>query len=372
VQFLRSELKAQYDNGAGSFDAFNLQDLNTAAVFLTSQILPNWRSTVQFARADDKLGSVTSTAASGSSQTDTRQDEFTWQNAVALGSDTLQLLYTHRQEEVVSSSTAALSRTRRTNAYAAAYSARRGNHLFDASARHDRSVYGNRNTGAAGYGFDFGHGLRATASVGTSFRAPTFNELYFPGYGLATNRPEKGRNHEAGLRYDAGALQLDATYYRNRLTDLLVTATPCPMRTGSCAYNVNRATLEGLTVAGQARAGAVNLRGSIDWQDPRDDTTGKRLARRAKRHASFAADTSVGSVKAGAELQLSGARFDDAANLRPLGGYGLLNLYTIWQIAPDVSLLVRLNNAAGKQYELARYYGTSGRTWFAALRYGIR
>ncbi|SFD97505.1 TonB-dependent receptor domain-containing protein [Massilia yuzhufengensis] len=373
VQFLHSELGAQYDSGAGAYDTRNDQDLDTAAVYMSNQLLPNWRSTVQFARSNDKLGSFTSAAASGASQIDTQQDEFTWQNAIALGADTLQLLYSHRQEEVGSSSTAALSRTRITNAYAATYSARRGSHLFDASARQDRSVYGNRNTGAAGYGYDFGRGLRATASLGSSFRAPTFNELYYPGYGLPTNRPEKGRNLEAGLRYDAGGVQLDATWFRNRLTDMIVSATPCPgMRTGSCAYNVNEATLEGLTLAGQARIKDVNLRASLDWQDPKDETTGKRLARRAKQHASFAADTSMGAFEAGAELQLSGERFDDAANARRLGGYGLLNLYTIWHITPDISLLARVNNAAGKQYELARNYGTSGRTWFAALRYGIR
>ena len=233
-------------------------------------------------------------------------------------------------------------------------------------------MYGNKSTGAAGYGYDFGNGLRASASVGSSFRAPTFNELFYPGYGLPTNKPEKGRNHELGLRYDAGRAELDARYYRNRLSDMIVSATPCPTRPGSCAYNVNEALLEGVSVGGSTRIAGVNLRGSLDWQDPRDETTGKRLARRAKRHASFAADYTAGTVKAGAEWQLSSGRFDDAANLRPLGGYGLLNLYTSWQFTPELSLLVRLNNVADKHYELARHYGTSGRTWFAALRYGMR
>jgi vitamin B12 transporter len=233
-------------------------------------------------------------------------------------------------------------------------------------------VYGSRNTGAAGYGYNFGKGLRATASVGSSFRAPTFNELYYPGYGLPTNRPEKGRNIETGLRYDAGNVQFDATWFRNRLTDMIVSSTPCPGRAGSCAYNVNQARLEGLTLAAQARVAGINLRGSMDWQDPKDETTGKQLARRAKKHASFQADSSWGRLKLGAELQLSGERFDDAANARRLGGYGLLNLYTDWQIAPEVSLLVRLDNVADKRYELARNYGTGGRTWFAGLRYGIR
>ncbi|WP_288380189.1 TonB-dependent receptor domain-containing protein [uncultured Massilia sp.] len=373
AQFLHSSLWAQYDSGSAAYDVHNDQDLNTAAVYASSQVNANWRSILQYARSDDKLGSFTNATAAGASQIETEQDELTWQNTIALGPDTLQLLYSHRKEDVYSSATPAMTRDRITNAYAAAYSARRGSHLVDVSARHDRSsVYGSKNTGAAGYGYDFGNGLRATASVGSSFRAPTFNELYYPNYGLPTNKPEKGRNLEAGLRYDAGQLQVDATWYRNRLTDMIVSATPCPGRPGSCAYNVNEALLEGVTVAAQTRVAMVNLRGSLDWQDPRDETTGKQLARRARRLAKFAADSSFGTVKAGAEVVLSGERFDDAANNRRLGGYGLLNLYTTWQVTPDVSLLLRLNNVADKGYELARNYGTSGRTWFAALRYGIR
>ena len=373
AQFLHSDLRAQYDSGSGAYDVHNKQDLNTAAVYASGQFSAAWRSTLQYARSDDKLGSFTSAAPSGASQIDTRQDELSWQNSITLGPDTLQLLYSHRKEEVESSATADLSRSRTTNAYAAVYSARRGAHLFDVSARHDRSsVYGSKNTGAAGYGYDFGGGLRATASVGTSFRAPTFNELYYPNYGLPTNRPEQGRNREAGLRYDAGGVQFDATYFRNRLTDMIVSSTPCPGRSGSCAYNVNEAQLEGVTLAAQGRIGGINLRGSLDWQDPKDLTTGRQLARRSKKHASFSADSSWGVLKTGAELQLSGERFDDAANRNRLGGYGLLNLYTSWQVTPDVSLLLRLDNVADKQYELARYYGTSGRTWFAGLRYGIR
>ena len=369
AQFLASRTYSQYDaSGSGSYDVHSDSDINTAAVYMTNQILPNWRSTVQYARSEDKSGSFSNATASGASQIDTEQNEFSWQNNVAIGQDTLQLLFNHRKEEVAS-----MRKTRITNSYAAAYSAKRANHLFDVSARQDRSVYGSQNTGAAGYGYEFGNGLRATASIGTSFRAPTFNELYFPGYGLATNKPEKGRNREVGLRYDGNGYNLDATYFHNRLTDMIVSATPCPDGINrSCAYNVNEATLEGFSLAGSTRLMDVNLRASLDWQDPRDDTTGRQLARRAKKHANFAADYVMGQLKSGAELTVSGDRFDNAANTSRLAGYGLLNLYTTYQFTPDWSLLLRVNNVADKNYEVARNYGTSGRTWFASLRYGIR
>jgi vitamin B12 transporter len=373
-QFLVSRLYSQFDNG-DNFDAYSDSDLNTYALFMTNQIMPNWRSTVQLARSQDNQFSLGGTADWDISQIDTHQDEFTWQNDIAIGQDTLQLLYAHRQEEADAADLRdenGEDRKRITNSYAATYSARRGNHLVDVSARQDRSVYGHKSTGAAGYAYDFGNGLRANASVGSSFRAPTFNELYYPGYGYSENRPEKGRNREVGLRYDGNGYQLDATYFHNRLTDMLITATPCPTGGFSCAYNVNKALLEGFSLAGSTKFMGVDLRGSLDWQDPRDETTGKQLARRSKKHASFGADYTVGTLKTGAELVLSGERFNDAANMDRLAGYGLLNLHTTWQFTPDWSLLVRVNNVTDKNYEVVRNYGTSGRTWFASLRYGIR
>lgn len=372
AQFLKSRLGAQYDSGAASDDTRNEQDIDSYAVFLNDRILPNWRSSLQAARSNDRLGSFTGTAAAGASQIDTRQTEFTWQNTLDIDGDTLQVLFGHRKEQVLSSSTPALEKARITNSAAAAYDLRRGSHLLDLSLRRDHSIYGGKTTGAAGYGYEFGKAWRASASIGTSFRAPTYNELYYPGYGLPTNKPEQGRNAEVGVRWQAAGTELQAHYYRNRLTDMIVTVNPCPSRTGSCAYNVNHALLEGWTMSAATRLRGIDLQASVDLQDPRDRTTGKQLARRTRRHASLAASYAVRQLDLGAELQASGSRFDDAANLRRLGGYGLLNLYTTWRFTPDWSLLLRLDNALDKRYELARNYGTAERSWFAALRYGIR
>ena len=370
AQLLKSRLNAQYDNGSNVYDTHNLQELESYSVFSNNQLLPNWHSTVQASRSNDKSAAFT---ASGVSRIDTRQDEYTWQNTIAIGADTLQVLAGHRKEDVLSSSTPVLTRARVTNSVAASYDMRRGSHLVDASVRNDHSVYGSKTTGAIGYGYEFTKDLRATASYGTSFRAPTFNELYYPGYGLVTNKPEQGRNAEAGVRWQVAGATLQANYYHNRLTDMIVSVTPCPGAiTGSCAYNVNRATLEGLTMSAETRLAGLNLRASADLQDPRDDTTGKQLARRTRRHAAIAADYDIGALAVGAEVQGSGDRFDDAANRNRLGGYGLVNLYTTWHVSRDWSLLLRVENVAGKHYELARNYRTAGQTWFAALRYGIR
>lgn len=375
--FLNSRLDAQYDSGASSYDTRALQRLENVAVYSKNQILPMWTSQIQYAESRDKSGTDTSALASGKSEIDTKQTDITWQNDILIGADTLQLLYDHRKEEVESSSTPQLQRDRTTKSFAAAYNLKRGDNLVNIGVRNDdSSQYGSKTTGSAGYGYHFTPALRASASIGTSFRAPTFNELYYPSFGIPINKPEQGHNAEAGLHYDSNGTELGAVYYHNRLTDLLVTATPCPFDpktyTFGCAYNVNHALLEGLTLSGGQQLGDFHFGGSIDLQDPKDETTGNRLARRAKKHADFTADYSLGALKAGAELDLSGDRYDDAANKNRLGGYGLVNLYTTYRFAPDWSVLVRWNNIGDKHYELARFYGTATATVFAGLRYGYK
>lgn len=373
--YLHSHLESQYDSGATPFDVRSVQNMDNIAVYSRHHFTSDWKMGLQASEADDK--SINFTSPTASNRIDTRAHAYSMQHDIALGSDLLQLVLERRVESVFADTTRALNTTRATNSAAAAYSAKRGKHLASASARRDDSTqYGDKTTGSIGYGYKLTPALRLNASAGTSFRAPTFNELYYPGYGVDTNKPEQGKNVEGGAYYNDGALEASAVYYRNRLSDLLVNTAKCPVQLDThkngCAYNVNRATLEGISLGARTRMGDLDMSGSLDLQDPRDDTTGKNLQRRAKRHAKFAVEYNAGNMIAGVGLQLSGKRFDDLANRTTLPGYGLVNLFASYRFAPDWSAVLRLNNAADKQYELARYYATAGRQVFAGIRYGVR
>ncbi|MCL6486645.1 MAG: TonB-dependent receptor [Janthinobacterium lividum] len=374
--FMNSKLEAQYDNGPG-YDTRSNQKLENIGVFMNNEFVQGWHSKIQVAEARDKDNQDTSAGAAGKSHLETKQSTFEWQNDIAIGVDTLQLLASYRKEEVVSSAKPILNRSRDTKSLAASYTMLRDQHLLSASLRSDKmSETGSTTTGSLGYGYQINNALRATASYGTSFRQPTYNELYYPGYGIASNRPEKGRNAEVGLRYDDGKTQMSAVYYHNRVTDLLIYANTCPVEVAShpygCAYNVNKALLEGITLSVRRKFGDFGLSGNIDLQDPRDQTLDKSLGRRAKRHANFAADYSIGQLNTGAEWQLSGKRFDDQANETTLGGYGLVNLFATYQVARDWSVLARWNNIANKDYELGRFYATPGSNFFIGVRYGTK
>ncbi|MFZ6773272.1 TonB-dependent receptor domain-containing protein [Undibacterium sp. SXout7W] len=372
VHFLQSRLNAQFDSGPG-YDDRNIQKLETVAVYGKARINDIWTTSLQVSQSSDK----TKTDASyGKSNIETRQQAVTLQNDIRIGKDVLQLIAETRQEKV-DTTTLALNGIRNTDSLAASYVFKQEAHLASASVRYDRSsVYGSNTTGSIAYGYRLNDALRVNASYGNSFRAPSFNELYYPGYGIDSNKPEKAKNAEIGLYFEQGDTELSAVYYQNKATDLLVTANVCPVQQSThpygCAYNVNKATMSGLTLGGAYHLGNFMLRGSLDLQDPKDDTTGLRLARRSKQHGTLAAEYALAKTKIGVETIFSGERFDDVANKKRLGGYNLLNLYASHEISHNLSVLARWNNVLDKDYELAKNYATPGSTLFVGLNYGFK
>jgi vitamin B12 transporter len=372
LTFLQSRLDAQFDNGNTGFDDRTITTIGAYSVYSRNRLLPNWTSLLQLSQGVDKSRTPSDF---GDAIGNTRQDTITWQNDITLGTDLLQLLLERRVEHV-DTSDVGVSGSRATNSLAAVYQLKRGAHLASASVRNDDSTqYGNKTTGSLAYGYRLTEALRVNGSVGSSFRAPSFNELYFPQFGVPTNRPEYGKNAEAGVYYEKGNDQFSAVYYHNRVTDLLVYAQQCPVPGDfpfGCSYNVSEALLTGVTLGASTRMGPFTLRGSLDFQDPRDETTDKQLARRARQHGLVALDYRSGPLLAGVETQFSGKRFDDAANTAVLGGYGLLNLYANYAINRDWSAYARWNNVLDKDYRLTNGYAVPGSNAFVGVRYGFR
>jgi vitamin B12 transporter len=372
VNFLQNKLNVQFDAGA-THDDRNVQELETLAVYGKAKFSNNWMSALQIAQSADK---VYTDASYGTSQIDTKQNMVNWQNDIRIGKDVLQLIV-ERREEKVEATTKEIGRNRTTDSYAASYVMKQDAHQVSASARLDDSTqYGRNSTGSIAYGYHLSDALRINASYGTSFRAPSFNELYYPGYGISTNKPEQAKNAEAGVYFDDGLVQLSAAYYQNKATDLLVGTNVCPVEKAThpygCAYNVNKATMSGVTVGASTRIADLTIRGSLDLQNPVDDTTGKRLARRAKQHGSLAAEYSFGATKIGVETIFSGDRYDDPANKKRLGGYSVLNLFATFDVATNLTGIARWNNVLNKDYELAKNYATAGSNVFVGLNYGFK
>jgi vitamin B12 transporter len=363
AQIFHSRLNAQFDAGP-DFDDRTITTLDAYSIASRNRLAPFWMSRLEAGQGDDDSLSET---GFGPSRFKTRQRQYTWQNDFALPSAEFSLALERREERVDSDAGFAVS-ARNTNGVVGVGQWREGPHALQANARHDESSqFGGRTTGALAYGYAFGRGWRATASYGTAFKAPTFNDLYFPGFSNPDLNPETAHNAEAALRYASGNIAAGLVAYRNRVRDLIVFQ--CDASFNCAPQNVANATLEGVTLDLDARIAEVDVRGSIDVQRPEDAATGNLLPRRARRHGALALARTWGPLRVGAEMTASSARFDDAANSRRMGGYALLNLSAEYALAAGWTLFARGTNVLDKRYELAADYNTPRAGIFAGARY---
>lgn len=289
------------------------------------------------------------------------------QNNLRLGAHRLSLSLEHRGDALINTP---VDKSRHQNALALGWGWQGAGHTLQLNLRHDEdSEFGGATTGNLAWGYEFVPNWRVTAAAGTAFRVPTLYHR-FSQYGAPDLQPEKGRNLELGLRWASGASSFEATVYRNRVRNLIAfgAAGPCADAFG-CYENGGRAVYEGITLSARHRVGPVNLSGSIDLQDPHSTDTGKMLARRARQLVKLGADTQLGSWTLGGELHAASHRYDNAANTTRLAGYGVVNLYASTRVARDWQVLLRVDNIADRQYELARGYAQAGRTAYAELRW---
>jgi iron complex outermembrane receptor protein len=108
--------------------------------------------------------------------------------------------------------------------------------------------YGSRLSPYAGVAWDAAAPLTFRASFGSSFRIPSFTELYYvdpQNVGNPNLRPEKAWHVEAGAALAVGAATLDAAYFHRHATDLIDFVRSSPDESWR-ARNVREAVADGI------------------------------------------------------------------------------------------------------------------------------
>lgn len=340
-----------------------------------NQINETWHSKVQLANGVDQYRDfLNGQPKAYGSLYQTSSDQLTWQNSLHLDDSQQLLLGAESLRQTVSSdmSPGYVQDSRRINSLFAGYTGNYGAHQVQLNLRQDsNSQYGSNTTGLLGYGYGFADAWRATASYSTAFRAPKFNELYWPdtGYGGGNPalKPERSRNLEAGLRYASNGQQFDAVYFDNRISDLIAGWPP---------VNIDKARLDGVEISYAGRFGDTGVKAALTSQNPRDETTGAQLIRRAKLHSSLGLMQQVGAWQVGGEWLYSGTRQDTyydpytfASSSRTLAAYNVFNLTAGYAINKEVRLSLRADNLTNQNDSSAYGYNPLGRHLFVAFHY---
>ncbi len=247
------------------------------------------------------------------------------------------------------------------------YGAHFGAHQIELAVRHDRnSQFGSATTGNAAWGSQIAPATRIRASWGQGFRAPSFNELYSPGFfgsfaGNPDLQPERSRSFEAGLEFKPSAAHaFTLSAWKTRVNQLIAFD-----GANFQAINVAHAELNGAELGYRFTAGGWSAGLAATVQDPHNADTGADLLRRPKRKLASDVRYSFGNgwdVAVDALTTSARADFD-----RRLPGYALVNVALGWNVNPSLRLEGRLGNLLDADYTLASGYNTAGRNVMFSL-----
>lgn len=358
VLALRARGHNEYDGGEIDF----VQQV--AGVYGELPITDNWRSRLTLSESRDESDNIDNF---GDSVFNTKVSTTRWENTLTAGAHELIAGAEYSEDRV--NSTTAYDETSRSNAAVFTQA------LLDfapftlqASLRFDdNQAYGEEVTGSVGVGYDVDGHHTLRANYGTAFNAPTYNQLYFPGFGNPDLESETSQSIEVGVRGQYGHWFWDAALYQTDIDNLIAGQ--------GLLFNVPETRIRGAELAAGVELDDWTLAAALTYTDPENRLTGKRLQNRASQSLRLDVDRELGDWSVGGSWIAQNHRYRDAQNQDRLSGYGLVNLRAGWQFAPLWSARVTLENALDQDYITTRSfdgadYINAGRAGFLSVHFG--
>ncbi|MBN8712672.1 MAG: TonB-dependent vitamin B12 receptor [Xanthomonadales bacterium] len=362
--WLRSVGEVHFD---GSYQNRSRTLQQTAGAALSLEPARAWKTTLSAGQNLDRYDNYENLEFVGYSYS--RRNQASWQNDLSVAQNQLLTLGLDWQGEHVASDTGYLANRRNDTGGYAQYQGTFDRNEIALSARRDHnSQFGNHNTGAVAWGYHFADGLKLSASYGSAFHAPTFNDLYYPyGSGNPDLKPEKSRSAELGLSQQGGPWHWSLNAYQTHIDQLIT------LDTHYYPMNLSQARIRGVEGQLGVKLDGWQLQGYLTWLQPRNDddgpNDGKVLPRRPERTARVDLDRRIGTFGVGTTVYVAGRSYDDVANTRRLGGYATTDLRASWHFEPAWQIEARLANVFDRDYETVYYFNQPGRAWYLTLRY---
>lgn len=363
VLMMRAEGNNEFEGGESEFA---IQTLGAKMDLVATDYL---QSSIQFSESRDESDSLRGTTES---TFNTRTRTARWQNTVTAGVHEFVAGLEHTADEVTS--TEDYDETSRTNdAVFTQASLNFGpTDLLLSLRRDDNEAYGAETTGGAalGYALDRNHRLRTSYS--TAFRAPSFNDLYYPGFGDPELEPEQARSVEIGMSGRYQTWFWDLAVYQTDVEDLSLTD-------GQTAGSVPEARIRGVEMGSGLEVGQWKLAAAVTLMDPRNPENDNRLRRRTHQTARLDIDRSLGAWSFGGSVAAQGYRYNDEENEVRLPGFATVNLRAGWEFARDWTASLTVNNVLDKQYTTTKKtfggredYLAAGTSSLLSVRYDFR
>lgn len=234
-----------------------------------------------------------------------------------------------------------------------------GPYQMDASLRQDHNErYGNNTTYSVAGGWAYLRNQQVKLSYGTAFRAPTFNDLYWPlsfGYqGNPNLKPEKSKNFELGFKGQVQDIYYEWNLYRTDYRDLIETTSDF-----STTENISKARVMGSELILKFATGPIEHQLSYTYLDSENKQTNKVLIYRPWNSGKWKADWQVSpKLELHTGINWSGHRFSSSTQRLP--SYWTMNIAAGYQFTSALNVSASVHNLLDRDYEQVADYLAPG------------
>jgi len=356
--------KSEYDNSFGRYDVVTGQTLgqkpytdytlSSASGYLDAKLNERWQSRLELGHSENR-DTKRDTLSDDFSVFNTYRDSVNWQNDLTLNDQNSLILGGDWYEDRLHGSTTFTENSRWNRAAFVQHRFHGEGFSTELGLRRDQNQqFGGQNSWSGTLTLPVNPDNDLLLSYSEGFRAPTFNDLYYPDeYGFKNSnpdlKPETSKSYEMQWRSQlSDTRRLEASLYRTDIQDAIVFGSDGPQNVSSARINGFEAALKQELFGWESSLGLAMI-------DPRDRDSGRTLARRARRTLSLDLDRQFDQFGVGASWQAVSSSYDDPKNQQPLGGYGLLGLRASWAVNREIVLNMKVDNLLDKAYSRALY-----------------
>lgn len=214
----------------------------------------------------------------------------------------------------------------------------------------DHEKYGQHTVGQLAARYFFTPFFSSYANVGTAFKAPTMNDLYYGDYANPSLKPEESQSYEMGIDLQL-TLQLKSglSLYRTEIDNLIDSD---PNNNWKFA-NIEAATIQGSEVYVNWANDAFFAKASYSYNQAKNDKTGLDLSRRPRQKLALSAgwaDEHYGlSTTLTANSHSDSSNYDDDV----IPGHAQIDFNSYYQPNEQLRFFANIQNVGDVQYKTA-------------------
>ena len=208
----------------------------------------------------------------------------------------------------------------------------------------------------------------------TGFKAPSFNDLYWPGSGNPDVKPESITSNEILIRnqfsHDGFDGSIEVSFFDSEIENLIAWA---PDATGAWKpSNINQAEIQGFELTLNATDGNFSHQLALSSIDAKDSRLDVQLARRPELTANYMIgyqweDYTLSGVFSYRDESPEDTKVDSDV----LDDYWLVDLSLSYQATEKLSFIGKVNNLLDEEYETAQNYIADGTNFLVTATYSF-